>query len=228
VDDSQRRQIRACIDRKAPPKPGTSRLALLRASQWPPRAIIRAAFLDGDPSLHELVKAVALTWLDYARLSLYFVPTIDEADIRISFSEPGSWSCIGTDCYAVPADEATMNYGWLARDSLADEVSRVVLHEFGHALGCLHEHQNPAGGIQWDKGAVYEYSGGPPNNWSRADVDYNIFETYAEDLTIYTGVDPDSIMMYPIPRSLTRDGFEVEWNTELSPLDKEFIRAAYP
>jgi hypothetical protein len=161
-------------------------------------------------------------------LSLSIVPNVQDADIRISFSEPGSWSYIGTECRTVPAEEATMNFGWLSPDSTADVVSRVVLHEFGHALGCIHEHQNPAGGILWDKAAVYEYYGGPPNNWSRADVDENIFATYDKDLTFHSQVDPDSIMMYPIPRSLTRNGFEVDWNTQLSPLDEEFIRAAYP
>ena len=228
MDDYQGTQIRACIDRKAMPRSGNERMALVGDLRWPPRANIRAAFLDGDPRLHKRVKAVARTWFDYARLTLYFVADVSRADIRISFSEPGSWSYIGKDCHAIPADQATMNYGWLTLDSADHEVSRVVLHEFGHALGCIHEHQSPVGGIQWNKPAVYEYYGGPPNNWSNAEVDHNIFETYAEDITVHTQVDPASIMMYPIPRSLTRDGFEVGWNTQLSPVDKEFIRKAYP
>jgi hypothetical protein len=228
VDDSEIGQIRACIDRKVAPKPRNERMALVRASQWPPRAIIRAAFLDGYRSLREGVKTVALTWLDYAKLSIYFVADVNQADIRISFRERGSWSYIGTDCHAVPADQATMNYGWLTRESSADEVSRVVLHEFGHALGCIHEHQNPAGGIRWNKAAVYEYYGGPPNNWSRAQVDHNIFETYDEDLTVHSQIDSSSIMMYPIPPRLTLDGFKVALNTQLSPVDEEFIRKAYP
>jgi len=204
-------------------------MALVRASQWPPRALTRAVFLDGDPSLHERVKRVALTWLEHAKLSLYFVTDVERADMRISFSEPdSSWSYIGTDCHLVPSDQATMNYGWLTPDSPDDEVSHVVLHEFGHALGCIHEHQSPAGGISWNKAAVYEYYGGPPNNWSRVQVDRNIFQAYDSDLTVYSQVDPASIMIYPIPRSLTLDGFEVGLNTQLSPADKRFIRQAYP
>ena len=121
-----------------------------------------------------------------------------------------------------------MNFGWLTQDSSPDEVSRVVLHEFGHALGCVHEHQNPAGGIQWNRAAVYEYYGGPPNNWSTAEIEHNIFQTYDEDLTVHTQVDPESIMMYPIPRDFTLDRFETELNTQLSPIDEEFIRRAYP
>ena len=48
-----------------------------------------------------------------------------------------------------------MNYGWLTPESAQDEVRRVVLHEFGHALGLIHEHQNPkGGGIEWNRDAV--------------------------------------------------------------------------
>ena len=47
-----------------------------------------------------------------------------------------------------------MNYGWLTPDSDDDELRRVVLHEFGHALGLIHEHQNPEGGIEWNEPAV--------------------------------------------------------------------------
>jgi len=44
-----------------------------------------------------------------------------------------------------------MNYGWLRDDTQDEEYSRVVLHEFGHALGCIHEHQQPKFGRVWDK-----------------------------------------------------------------------------
>jgi len=121
-----------------------------------------------------------------------------------------------------------MNYGWLTPDSADSEVSRVVLHEFGHALGCIHEHQNPAGGIKWNKEVVYAYYAGPPNFWSKEDVDRNLFETYNEDLTVHTYLDAASIMMYPIDRHFTLDGFEVGLNTELSRADKDFIRQVYP
>jgi len=228
MDDSDGGQIRACVDRKVPPKPGNARMAAVRALQWPLRSIIRVAFLDGDAALHDRVRDTALTWRDHANLKLYFVPAVDQADIRISFREPGSWSYIGTECHSIPTDEATMNYGWLTADSSPDEVDRVVLHEFGHALGCIHEHQNPAGGIQWNRPAVYAYYGGPPNNWSKEEIDQNVLATHAVDLTVHTEVDTASIMIYPIPPGMTLNGFEVEMNTKLSPTDEAFIRTLYP
>ena len=228
MDDAQRRQIRTCIDRIPPPRRRDERMALLREWRWQSGDIIQATFLDGEPSVQQSVKAVALTWLNYANLDLYFADGADDADIRISFREPGSWSHVGTVCHRRPVTEPTMNLGWLTPDSPADEINRVVLHEFGHALGCIHEHQNPAGGIRWNKQAVYDYYTGPPNCWSKDDVDRNLFEVYNQDLTVYTRFDPASIMIYPIDPWMTLNGFKVGWNTELSPTDQDFMREIYP
>jgi hypothetical protein len=95
-------------------------------------------------------------------------------------------------------------------------------------LGCIHEHQNPAGGIPWNADAVYEYYAKPPNRWDRAKVDRNVLVTYSETLTVHTCVDRDSIMMYPIPSAFTTNGYTVGWNTRLSTQDKEFVGRLYP
>ena len=100
--------------------------------------------------------------------------------------------------------------------------------EFGHALGCFHEHQHPAGGIPWNKQAVYDYYAGYPNYWDSDKVDVNIFNTYDKSLTTQTAVpDPLSIMMYPIDKRLTDGTYEVGFNTTLSATDKSFIKKLY-
>jgi hypothetical protein len=120
-----------------------------------------------------------------------------------------------------------MNFGWLTPATSDQEYNRVVLHEFGHALGLVHEHQNPIGGIQWNRPAVYDYYL-RTDGWNKDQVDHNIFDTYSTDQALYTTFDPNSIMLYAIPRELTTNGFEVGWNTGLSEMDKAFIKQVYP
>ena len=80
------------------------------------------------------------------------------AEIRIAFRQGnGSWSHLGTFCRQITDDdEPTMNYGWLTPDSDDVELRSVVLHEFGHALGLIHEHQNPDGEQPDRRGDRYE------------------------------------------------------------------------
>jgi hypothetical protein len=103
-----------------------------------------------------------------------------------------------------------------------------VRHEFGHALGMIHEHQNPAalGQIPWDKPKVYSYYA--QQGWTPGDVDFNIFAVYSEDSTNHSAFDPTSIMEYAIPDSLTLGSYSIGWNTELSQTDIEFMRRQYP
>src|SRR5438128_1710060 len=80
----------------------------------------------------------------------------------------------GTDNLGIPKSRPTMNFGWLRDDTEDAEYERVVVHEFGHALGAIHEHQNPKGGIEWNLPAVYAYFAGPPNHWSKEETDLNV------------------------------------------------------
>ena len=103
----------------------------------------------------------------------------------------------------------------------------MVLHEFGHALGLIHEHQNPNRPIAWNRAAVIADLSGPPNEWDLPTIENNIFKRYDPTELSSTPVDPQSIMMYPIPAAWTTDGFSAALNRELSGTDKEFIREAY-
>lgn len=201
--------------------------AIVIAKKWPDNSVLKVHFMDGDADVQEKVKAKAVQWSRYCNIRFDFV--VDpNADIRISFKQPGSWSYVGTDANWISKEQPTMNFGWLTADSSDEEYERVVVHEFGHALGLIHEHQNPAGGIPWNKEAVYDYYGGPPNNWTREQVDVNLFDTYDETMVNFSGFDAESIMLYPIPNEFTEGDFEVGWNTKLSATDMRWIGLAYP
>ena len=98
---------------------GNEKAALLNEFKWPPGTAVRVRFLEGDPELQERVKRVATEWTgpDMANLTWQFTDDPD-ADIRIAFVQGnGSWSYLGTMCQQIPADEPTMNYGWLTPSS---------------------------------------------------------------------------------------------------------------
>ena len=68
--------------------------------------------------------------------------------ISINFINAGSsFSAVGTDAkLPIYNGKRTMNLGRV------DE--RTILHETGHALSLVHEHQHPEGKIQWDTDKV--------------------------------------------------------------------------
>ncbi len=216
--------IKVCIDVHSN---GDARGAVITNAKWNPGQTLRVRFLDGDPIVQQKIAAVAQQWSQYANIRLEF-GNDPNAEIRISCQPGGSWSYIGTGALGVDQSKPTMNYGWLTPESSDEDYSSVVLHEFGHALGCIHEHQHPEAGIPWNQDAVYRYYMGPPNNWSKEQVDHNLFELYSRDVTQFSQFDTHSIMHYSVPKELTLNGFEVGWNTHLSETDKAFMAAIYP
>lgn len=217
---------RSAADKEALSHP---RAAVLKEAMWDQGAQITVRFLGGSAALQKRVKDVAKEWEKVANVNFDF-RNAGKTNIRIAFDQGnGSWSYLGTvSKQIVDEEEPTMNYGWLDDNSTDDVLRRVVLHEFGHAIGLIHEHQNPKGGIKWNRDAVIADLSGPPNNWDLDTIENNMFRYYPPDVVIASPVDAKSIMMYPIPKAWTLDEFSAGLNSELSANDKTLVGNVYP
>ena len=201
-------------------------LALAWRKQWEAGQELRIQFLDGDDGLHERVKDYARGWLDHANLLFQF-GNYPDAEIRITFQGAAYQSLVGTDAMRAPYPQPTMQLGGFTADSDDVELGRTVLHEFGHAIGCVHEQASPAAEIPWNEAKVYEYYR-QWMGWDDETIYHNVLRRYSGTETRFTEHDPGSIMQYPVPNELTIGDFEIGWNTDLSDVDRSFIAKMYP
>lgn len=230
--------LKVCTEIKELNESG-EKIAALKREKWQPGQTLRVRFIDGSDFVQSKVKQFATEWSNHCSIKFTFVNS-GPAEIRISFlTGKGSWSIIGKSSakYSVNPNTGniylsntgiTMNYGWFDSYTPDEEFSRTVIHEFGHAIGLIHEHQSPVAEISWNKPVVYAYYF-ETMGWSKAEVDRNIFTKYSKSESQYSKYDKLSIMHYPIPAShLLKPNQAVGWNNVLSTTDKSFIGFVYP
>ena len=229
----------AFFSKKLWPKNSTIKISFVASSNdvtnvdWTPLAVLKTMKnQDGTPikldpleeELRKLPPVEAIKKVVRERIQpivgLKFVFVARGGNVRISFNPHGGcWSLVGTDCLK-HEEEATMNFGWLDCGT--------IMHEFGHVLGLVHEHQNPNGiDISWDDSKVYAWAK-QTQNWDQTMAYHNIIERYKIDQLNASKFDPKSIMLYFFPASLTTDNKGTNGNHTLSNVDIEYISKVYP
>lgn len=108
---------------------------------------ITYVYLSGNGIQQRKVDEVMEYWTYYSNLS--FKKVDSGGHLRISLNDSdvrGSWSYLGTRCLRVLETSPTMNIQGISSTSsrLSNTERMAILHESGHALGFLHEHQSPA------------------------------------------------------------------------------------
>jgi len=219
---------------------------VLRALAWKRGETIKVCFHGGTRKAQERVARVASEWMQYANVVFNFeesgAPRRCQdggvADIKIAFEDnKGWWSVPGTQSRAQDPSMNLQFYGVdlpLLASGPAPEGSMraTILHEFGHALGLLHEHQSPNANcdaeIDWDSA----YQVGAGIGWDKTQVDRNFRQLVMSSSLNATQVDRKSIMHYSLPPTLFKRGKQspcfVTENLELSEQDRTFIASIYP
>jgi hypothetical protein len=202
---------------------GAPRAIAVSASVWPNGTTLHVGFMGGSSQERQTVQTIAKQWEKFANLKLVF-DNSPQAQIRVGFVQDGrSWSYMGTDNLNIPALAPTMNFGWPLEEG-------TILHEFGHAIGLAHEHQNPQGGLQWNEAVVLRELAGPPNNWDEETIRFNVLDKYTANQIRGTAFDPQSIMLYAFPARWTTNGVSTNENNAISAMDQTFVgsKLMYP
>jgi len=184
-------------------------------------------FMGGTSDIQAKVLQYAQEWSHYCSITFSATNNIRASKLRVSFQNTGSWSHIGTNAKGIPRGQATINFGWLSATLPERDFKQVVLHEFGHALGLIHEHQSPTAVVQWNKPYIYNVCR-IQLGWDKAKVDLNIIDQFETTSTQYSALDKLSIMGYYIPPEFTLNNESFPKNYELSAVDQSFIGQIYP
>ena len=211
--------------------------------RWDNHKRLTVKFLDGDDAVHNLVKTYVKEWEACTSLEFDFDHSDQNVDIHISFYDdaecktlnidPGHWSYVGTDCSGIEQDEPTMNLdikSYMRNPTMPEnstEMKAVILHEFGHAMGFIHEHLRKEWVEKLDAKKVLE-NYRQSQGWDDEKIENNVLKPLEVDPESSSEFDTKSIMMYSFSKDEDGAPFDVKENVELSELDKEWAARIYP
>ncbi len=208
---------------------GLSRAVAHPGATWGRSAHLTVKFMD-NPSAPLKTKILGYmnAWRADSDVHLSFVESA-EGQIRISRVDgEGNWAEIGNHAAAVPAHEATMNLDNITDAALESQIRRIVMHETGHCIGLLHEHLRQELVDRIVPHLAIDYFA-DLNGWDETRTRTEVLSALTDPSLLTGGApDPDSVMCYFIPGSITTDGVPILGGGKPSAGDIAFVKRLYP
>jgi hypothetical protein len=210
---------------------------LIKDKQWKQGSTLNILFLDGDSRLFDLVETISSQWVQNTTLKFNFYRDLTKAPknthIRISFLRYGGSSLGDHKDYS--SMFPTMNLADLRSSDISDSgIERLVLHEFGHALGLEHEFRSfhwPYGKVPIQSIIVNCYPKMEAIGYSKNGAHQHcreINKTIEKRVSRTTAYDELSVMNYPMPFKLPSGANKtIKPTSRLSFLDRYAIHNWY-
>ena len=210
-----------------------AKISVLVGKRWPASGVrLSVSFLDSpSAALRKKILSHLNAWGKKANVN--FVETKKVGEVRIArLSNPpemaGYWSYLGTDILEIPTNEPTMNLEGFTTTTPEAEFRRVVRHEAGHTLGFPHEHMRRELVAKLDVAKTIKYFK-LTQGWTADDVRAQVLTPIEDSAILGTPhADPDSIMCYQIPGSITTDGKVIPGGKDIDADDYAFAASLYP
>ena len=219
---------------RAPSAPGATPTIPSQAAflnKWP-KHNLQVHFIDGNQTMAETVLTQLKKWTAVCNLK-FEQSELTGSDVRVTFRNQGHFSQVGTDARGLPGEQ-TMNLAMNQSTMTEPYNMSVILHEFGHAMGMVHEHSSAASNLRFKSAREIatifagRFGEGADFEETVRLVEFNILKKYKDkELIKFSKFDADSIMIYALPGSCFTDGNAIDANLDLSDIDKEYARQLY-